>query len=304
MENGPVLVLGATGKQGGAVAVELLRKGRPVRALVRTPQSAAARSLAANGVQLFSGGFPDLEVIRAAMAGAAGVFSVQPNSGSATSSITDEEEVRFGKSVVDLALESNVKHLVYSSASIISQGRTGLDNLDCKLEIEEHVRRADIRSTIVRPASFMELMTIPGMGLDKGMFSFFIHPDQPMDLISSHDIGKIVVDIITHPDRSYKETISIAGDRVTGRDIQRLLTEATGRSITYQRFPESLLKENPFLKKNADIFENQSLVANADIPGLKQRFGDLMDLRTWLNGPGKPLLQIALHENEDGVALS
>ena len=46
-DRGPVLVLGATGGQGGAVAAALLRAGRQVRALVRDPASARARQLSA-----------------------------------------------------------------------------------------------------------------------------------------------------------------------------------------------------------------------------------------------------------------
>jgi uncharacterized protein YbjT (DUF2867 family) len=48
----PVLVLGATGGQGGAVLRALLRAGRPVRALVRNENAAAAVRLARSGVEL------------------------------------------------------------------------------------------------------------------------------------------------------------------------------------------------------------------------------------------------------------
>ena len=54
-EQPPVLVLGATGGQGDAVAAALLREGRPVRALVRDETSAAARRLGAAGAQLAAG---------------------------------------------------------------------------------------------------------------------------------------------------------------------------------------------------------------------------------------------------------
>ena len=45
----PVLVLGATGGQGGAVAAALIQAGCPVRALVRDPSSAGAVELAGAG---------------------------------------------------------------------------------------------------------------------------------------------------------------------------------------------------------------------------------------------------------------
>jgi nucleoside-diphosphate-sugar epimerase len=64
-DEGPVLALGATGGQGGAVAAALLRAGRPVRALVRDPASPRARQLSAAGAQLAVGEFTDGDALAA-----------------------------------------------------------------------------------------------------------------------------------------------------------------------------------------------------------------------------------------------
>lgn len=45
-----VLVLGATGKQGGAVVIALKARVWCVRALVRNPDSGAAKAMASNGI--------------------------------------------------------------------------------------------------------------------------------------------------------------------------------------------------------------------------------------------------------------
>ena len=47
-----ILVTGATGNQGGAVARELLASGHKVRAMTRTPEGVAAGALAAQGAEL------------------------------------------------------------------------------------------------------------------------------------------------------------------------------------------------------------------------------------------------------------
>ncbi len=44
-----VLISGATGQQGGAIARELLAAGWPVRAMTRKPDSDAARAIARLG---------------------------------------------------------------------------------------------------------------------------------------------------------------------------------------------------------------------------------------------------------------
>ncbi|RJE82021.1 NmrA family NAD(P)-binding protein [Paracoccus onubensis] len=270
---------------------------------VRNLDSDAARDLAANGVTLFRGNLFDPASIRAAMAGAHGVFSVQPNSGSANSDITNDEEVRFGKSVVNLAVDSGVQHLVYSSASILGKGPTGLENLDCKLEIEDHVRRSDIASTIIRPSTFMELLTLSGMGLDKGTISFFLHLEQPVELIASQDIGKIVAAVLGNTERYSGQTISIAGDELTGIEIQSAMTGAAGQPITYRRFPDALLEKNTFLRRNAELFDGGRAAGNTDIPALSKEFGKLFNLKDWLKGPGMPRLLSALQASQNEVAL-
>jgi uncharacterized protein YbjT (DUF2867 family) len=51
-KDGLVLVAGATGRQGGAVARHLRTKGWKLRALTRNPDSYAARQLAERGIEL------------------------------------------------------------------------------------------------------------------------------------------------------------------------------------------------------------------------------------------------------------
>ncbi len=107
-----VLVFGATGQQGGSVA----RAAAPRLAgsgAGQDPFSAGAAALAARG-ELVVGTFEDRAAMRSAMAGVDGVFSVQPSSPGGT--VTDEQ-VRYGITIADLAVECGVKHLVYSSGS-------------------------------------------------------------------------------------------------------------------------------------------------------------------------------------------
>ena len=87
----------------------LLRSGWPVRALVRDASSPAAVKLSEAGAKPFIGTFSEPKTLRAAMSGAHGVFSVLP------SNLTEDDEVRFGMSIADIATERGVAHLVYSS---------------------------------------------------------------------------------------------------------------------------------------------------------------------------------------------
>src|SRR5215467_8099198 len=72
-----VLVMGATGRQGGAVIRRLMPKGWKLRALTRDPRSHAAQSLMREGVEVVQGDLEDPASIARSAAGVYGIFSVQ-----------------------------------------------------------------------------------------------------------------------------------------------------------------------------------------------------------------------------------
>nr|WP_247893765.1 NmrA family NAD(P)-binding protein [Azospirillum endophyticum] len=138
-------------------------------------------------------------------------------------------------------------------------------HFDSKTEIETHIRNLDIRSTIVRPAAFMEMLMLPGMGLDQGTYAFLMRPDQAMQCIAVDDIRKIVATIFSDPDRFGGRTIEIAGDAMTGNGLQDLFSRAAGRPITYRRFPDGLLERNRLLVRLAELVDDGRCAGAADI---------------------------------------
>jgi uncharacterized protein YbjT (DUF2867 family) len=73
-----ILVCGATGSQGGAVARSLLDRGFRVRALTREPQKPEAQALAEQGAEVVQGDMEDRSAMdQVLVEGIYGVFSVQ-----------------------------------------------------------------------------------------------------------------------------------------------------------------------------------------------------------------------------------
>jgi uncharacterized protein YbjT (DUF2867 family) len=299
-----ILVLGATGQQGGSVANALRAENWRVKALVRDASTDKARALAARGIEPVLGDLADMRSIQAAMAGAYGVFSVQPSSGQGEAyGVTDEDEIRYGKAVADAAVASGVQHLVYSSANAAGPTKTGIGHFDTKSEIEQHIRGLDILNTVIRPSAFMEILTLPGMGLDQGAFSFFMRPDQPMQFIAVEDIGRIVAGIFADPATFGSRTIEIAGDAVTGAELAQKFSRTAERPIAYHRFPDSLLEQNAFLGGLARLVDQGRLAGHADITSLRQEFPGLLTMDEWLAGAGKPALLAAIQAGSSEVAL-
>lgn len=299
--NAEFLVFGATGQQGGAVARALNAKGRKVRAFVRSPESIKSKALVAEGISLVIGDLFDRDSIDRAMIGIAGVFSVQTSS--PAGEVTDAQEVWQGKAIADSALRQGVRHLIYSSGGGAGKGLTGMGHFDSKSEIEAYVRSLPMMSTITRPASFMEMMLLPGMGLPRGEFTFFMRPEQSMQMIAVDDLGRINAEMLLAPDRFAGKTVELASASVTGRDLERGFTKAAGRVITYRRFPDELLAANPFLNRLGELLDSGLLAGAADIPALEWEFGHLTSLVEWLEGPGKRQFETALKDEKARVEL-
>jgi uncharacterized protein YbjT (DUF2867 family) len=286
-----ILVFGATGQQGGSVAAALLKAGWSVRALVRDPASSKLAALRAAGVEVVQGDFSDTASLRAAMDGAYGVFSVQPSS--PTGTLTDDDEIRFGISIADLANECGVAHLVYSSVANVEAG-VGLGHFESKARIEAHIHTLPVHATIIRPYTFMEMLVMPGFGLDSGHFNFFMRPDQPIGVLAVSDIGKCVAAIFADPAHFIGVTLDIAGDTITGRDLATLFTEAAGRTIEYARFPDEVLAANPFLGKLTDMLERAQPADDAELLALRRINPEMQSMRTWLAVDGQEAFRTAL----------
>lgn len=298
-----VVVLGATGKQGGAVATAMQVEGWEVRAVVRDPNSSRARALAGAGIDVVPGDMRDPASLEAAFAGAQGVFNVQPSSGQAGSDLTDTDEFRFATTVVDIAHRCGISHLVYSSTVAASATPTGVPHLDVKSRIENYVRDAPISATVVRPATFMEILVLPGMGLDQGHLSFLMRPERVIQFIAVPDIGRIVAAVFASPGRYAGTTFDIAGDALSGQELARHLTAAAGRPISYSRLPTTLLDSDETLRRTAALTDDGGLDGNADLQALRAEFPFLLSFDRWLAGPGAQLLQDALRTKDTGVAL-
>src|SRR5262245_49855539 len=101
-----VVVVGATGKQGGAVVKNLLERGHEVRAVTRNPDSAKAKELANRGVTLVHASLEDTPALTKALEGATSLFAMTTPFGAGT-----EAETRQGISAADAAKAARV-HLV------------------------------------------------------------------------------------------------------------------------------------------------------------------------------------------------
>lgn len=275
-----ILVTGATGRQGGAVARRLLDNGWAVRALVRDPDKQGAKDLEASGAELVSGDLDDLESLRAAAQGAHGIFSVQPDN---FPNPHPAVEVRRGKNVADAAKAAGVAHLVYSSVGGADR-KSGVAHFESKAEIEAHLDAISVPTTVLRPVFFMEnlpyLLSEARNGERVG--SIALDADTSLQMIALVDIGRIVADAFDRPAQFIGKKIEIAGDELTVRQIAEVFTRADGIPTRFERQPIEELRAEANAAANMFDWLNRKGY-QADITALRDQYPELLTLEAWLS---------------------
>ncbi|KAK2750488.1 hypothetical protein FQN55_002088 [Onygenales sp. PD_40] len=241
-----VLVTGATGHQGSAVARHLLSAGAQVHALVRDPSSQAAVALNALGARLFAGDFDNIQSLKAAAEGATVVFlNVSPVHGDAS------RDVLHAKNVIEAARASGtVKTLVLSSVLMAGKHETfpgwGPDYpmawyWESKAQIEDVVRSAKFETwTIIRP-SFLMKNTLPPTAnfffpelFQKHTLLSAFDPTTAITLLDEEDVGKLGAVVILEPAAFNGHEIDLGTESLTIAEIAREMGVASGKDITLQ----------------------------------------------------------------------
>lgn len=282
MSDKVILVTGATGQQGGAVARHLLRDGWSVRALVRDPESAAAQALAAQGAALVQGDLNDPATLESATRDAYGVFSVQnfwlPDVGY-------EGEVRQGVAVADAAAAAGVRHFVYSSVGAADRGM-GQQHFASKWAIEQYIQQLDLPATIVRPVAFMENYNWSRPQISNGVFtSWGIRPDKTLQTVAVEDIGGFVALVFANPAEFIGQTVELAGDELTEADMAATLARVIGRPVAVEMpaIPEGFA---PSEEQQAMFAFFNGEAYTADIPALRRRYPGLRSFEAFLRETG------------------
>ncbi|MFE4453099.1 NmrA family NAD(P)-binding protein [Streptomyces sp. NPDC056796] len=235
----PVLVTGATGRQGGAAARALLAAGTPVRALVRNPRSEPARAVEALGAELVKADLSDRASLDPALAGVRAVFSVQMPPMTETS-VDFAGELAQATNLIEAAKSLGVRQFVQSSTSGVgahtrapgwAEGRWAAmeDYFHTKQAILETVRRTGFdRWTVIKPAFFMENIPALVPNGPAGGLATVLKPHTELAVISCEDIGAAAAHAFADPERFHEVELELAGDRLTMEQLAETLSEVWG----------------------------------------------------------------------------
>ncbi|EDM37695.1 putative nucleoside-diphosphate-sugar epimerase [Pedobacter sp. BAL39] len=260
------IIIGASGQVGGAVAAGLLKKGKPVKAVVRDERKVS--ELKGQGAEVAVADAFDKEALIKAFAKGDTLFAITPETGQSDDVLGDTRKMldNYREAVKAAGIKK-----IMALSSIGAQYDQGTGNLLMSHMLEAAFSNLDVKMTCIRPAYYFSnwlfhLDTVR----EKGILPSFLPPDMKIPMVSPMDVAKKVVEIMTSP--------NLASDRyeIHGRmtyspeDIARAYAKALNREVTVQEIPrdewENTLKEAGF---TTDAIRNFIEMTDAVIDGRK-----------------------------------
>lgn len=220
------LVMGITGKVGGATAQHLLAQGKKVRALVRNREKAV--NWANQGVELVGGDWNDSETIERALEGCEGAFVMLP------AIWAPSPDFKEAKGIIANYVEAltNVVPPRVVALSSMGANRTGGVGMVTALSLLEQGFR-DLISPIafVRAGGFFENFLFGLEVAQGGTLPVFYNPtSRKSAMVASNDIGAQVATLLAGPAWSGQRIVEL-GSMVSADDVAAQLGEVLNLDV-------------------------------------------------------------------------
>ena len=282
-----VLVVGASGRVGGAAVRHLAGAGFETRALVRSPEK--GEKARAFGAEPVVGDVTSPETLAPALEGCEGVFSALAT---ATENDAVEVEYRGNVNLLSAAREAGVSRFVYNSALLADHPLArDVGTFREKARFEEVLAtEGGVSSTILRPVMFMETLLMAS----SGPVAFV--PGRQRRIISwirAEDVARAAV-------RAFERDVTgrheLAGtDFATFDEAYRRLSAARGRRTIVLHPPLSAMRLAGRFSPAAEelaamfaLFDAEGYASSS--PALRETFGvEAVGIEEWarrLFGPG------------------
>lgn len=260
------VVLGATGGQGGAVVTALLEADRPVRAVVRDPDSKRAQELHTRGVELVSGDMVSGEGLAEAFADSTGVFAFTTPFESGV-----DAEIAQGTAIIGAAAAAGVPYLVFSSVASADRG-SGVPHFDSKNQVEQLLAASDVPHTVVGPTYFYDNLLGGADALSAGVMPIAMPGDTVLQQVSRRDLGRFVAALFANPQDHLGERIDIASDAVTPDQMAATLSSVLERDVHAESYdPERI--SSPDMRAMFEFLGSGGY--DVDIAALQERFPEV-----------------------------
>ena len=223
----PVLVTGATGVVGATgrhLAELLLKRGAPVRAMVRKDDE-RSQKLAEAGAEIVKGDFLDEDAVRSAMQGVDVAYFCPP---------VFEVLLQATTVFAHCAREASVKRVInlsqWGTVDPILSPATRLHRLG-----EMIFDWSGVPTSHLLPAMFMEQLSLvfgPGVRAQGALIAPF--NDKKVSMIAAYDVSRVAAAIALEPERFATGPYMLTGGaNLTLEQVAAVLTDVLGKPIKY-----------------------------------------------------------------------
>lgn len=231
-----ILVFGATGTIGGAVLRNLAERDVAVKAVVRSPERAAALGVPDVGTVVAD--LADPASLTAAVRDADGVFVATPAS---------PEQVRLETALVDaVAAAPGPPHLVKLAAlgydagppdEIIALGAN-------HARVVQHMQAVGVRHTVLAPSGFMANLAGSAATIRAEGVLYGSSGDGGLSWVDPADVGAVAAHVLTTPGHD-GASYDVTGPEILDHDaVARRLSAALGRPVRYVDVPSQAYRQN------------------------------------------------------------
>jgi uncharacterized protein YbjT (DUF2867 family) len=246
-----VAVLGATGTQGGSVARALLEGGRfAVRALTRRPGGAAAQALRRAGAEVVPADLDEPATLRAAFAGAQGLFAVTPF----WTHHSPARELQQARHIARAAAAAGVAHVVWSTQEDTRRwvplederwpapsGCWRVPHHDAKGAADAFFAENGVPTTRLLLAFFWDNLLRFGLqpqrAADGRLVLTLPMGARPLPGMAVADVGPVVQALLAQPQRWTGRCVGVAGEHVDGARMAAALAGALGEPVHHHSPP-------------------------------------------------------------------
>jgi uncharacterized protein YbjT (DUF2867 family) len=226
-----ILVTGATGLVGGAVVRQLAAQGVRARALVRSPEKAAA--LAGSNVETVVGDFNGPETLEPALKGATRALLISHH---------DVRQVELQGNFVEAARRAGGVHVVKLSGLATAPGSPSQSGR-WHAETEAQIRDAGLPWTFLHPPYFMQNLLRAALAIAAHGVLTAAMKDGRIAMVDARDVAAVAVAALTAPGHEGR-TYAITGpESLSHPQIAAFLSEAVGRPITYRDITLEALRQ-------------------------------------------------------------
>lgn len=258
-----ILVIGATGNQGGGVVRHCLNAGHHATAYVRDASSSKAKALEDLGAKLTEGGLENSEALNAAAIGMDAVFFIEVQTGDWAG------DLKRSSNVIEAARASQTVTHLFGSTAIKTGQHESFPGWGPeypmyqywlnKQATENMVRAAGFKHwTILRPAHFLQnlkspvnAITFPGFGDDR-VLRVAYKPDTKLPYLDVSDVGIVVAAALSSPEDYSSKEIDVAYEALTIAELavkigKALRLEIKVHYLTDEEIEEMMRQGSPML---------------------------------------------------------